>query len=206
MPMESVIDCRTLPCPEPVLTVKRSLEQDSPLSLTVLVDNEAAHQNVRRFLEYRGYTVTLFMEGETFRLAAARSSDMPSPPPRGPEPPVICPAPVPVRTFVLITSRTMGRGDDGLGEMLMFNFLKSLGEMGGSLTHVTFVNDGVRFVVEGSDAVPFLRQLAERGVTISACGACLGYFHLLDRVAVGEITNMAEIVGRMEDAGKVITV
>lgn len=203
--MHSVIDCRTLPCPEPVLTVKRSLEQDSPHTITVLVDNEAAHQNVRRFLEYRGYRVSLVMEDETFRLEAVRSSHVPSPPPREPEPPVICPAPAPVRTFVLVTSKTMGRGDDGLGEMLMFSFLKSLGEMEASLTHVTFVNDGVRFVVEGSDALPFLQQLSERGVTISACGACLGYFHLLDSVMVGEITNMAEIVGRMGAALKVIT-
>jgi len=203
--MSTTIDCRTLPCPEPVLTVRRVLDEENPESVTVLVDNEAAHQNVRRFLDYRGYGVRVSMEGETIRLEAARSGERTSPP-AGPEPPVICPAPATPGVFVLVTSRTMGHGDDGLGEMLMFNLLKSLTEMGPSLTHLTFVNDGVRFVVEGSDALPLLRDLAGRGVTIAACGACLGYFHLLDRVAVGEITNMAEIVGRMRDASKVVTI
>lgn len=202
--MTSTIDCRTLPCPEPVLTVRRALEQETPERLIVLVDNEAARQNVTRFLDYRGYTVTVSMEGETIRLDALRAEGSPVSP-AGPEPPVVCPAPTSVGTFVLVTSRTMGHGDDGLGEMLMGNFLKSLGEMGENLTHLTFVNDGVRFVVEGSEALPILRELNERGVTIAACGACLGYFHLLDSVAVGEITNMAEIVGRMRSASKVVT-
>lgn len=203
--MSTIIDCRTLPCPEPVLTVRGVLEREDPVTLTVLVDNEAAHQNVRRFLDYRGYRVSVSMEGETIRLDAVRSEGA-TPPPTGPEPPVICPTPSAAGVFVLVTSRTMGHGDDGLGEMLMFNFLKSLKEMRDSLTHLTFVNDGVRFVVEGSDAIPILRELAEGGVTIAACGACLGYFHLLDRVAIGEITNMAEIVGRMKAASKVVTI
>ncbi|GAB4298338.1 MAG: sulfurtransferase-like selenium metabolism protein YedF [Desulfuromonadia bacterium] len=203
--MSMTIDCRTLPCPEPVLTVRGVLERGDPVTLTVLVDNEAAHQNVRRFLDYRGYRVSVSVEGETIRLDALRPEGG-AVPPAGPEPPVICPTPSAAGVFVLVTSRTMGHGDDGLGEMLMFNFLKSLKEMGDSLTHLTFVNDGVRFVVEGSDAIPILRELADKGVTIAACGACLGYFHLLERIAIGEITNMAEIVERMGAASKIVTI
>jgi TusA-related sulfurtransferase len=101
--MSTTIDCRTLPCPEPVLTVRRVLDEENPESVTVLVDNEAAHQNVRRFLDYRGYGVRVSMEGETIRLEAARSGERTSPP-AGPEPPVICPAPATPGVVVQVTT------------------------------------------------------------------------------------------------------
>lgn len=52
-----------LPCPQPVLQCKHCLEADSPEDFSVLVDNEAAQQNVARFLATRGYRTT-FMENE----------------------------------------------------------------------------------------------------------------------------------------------
>ena len=108
--------------------------------------------------------------------------------------------------MVLVTSVHMGHGDDGLGDMLMFNFLKTLKEMGPDLWRVTFVNSGVSFTAEGSEAVPILQELAGTGVQITACGACLAYFHLLDKIQVGEVTNMLEIVTGMKDADSVVTI
>lgn len=108
--------------------------------------------------------------------------------------------------MVLVTSAHMGHGDDGLGDMLMFNFLKTLKEMGPDLWRVTFVNNGVSFTAEGSEAVPILQELAGNGVQITACGACLAYFHLLDKILVGEVTNMLEIVTGMRDADSVVTI
>ena len=108
--------------------------------------------------------------------------------------------------MVMVTSDHMGHGDDGLGDMLMFNFLKTLKEMGPDLWRLVFVNSGVGFTAEGSEAVPVLQELAGEGVQILACGACLAYFHILDKMQVGEVTNMLEIVTSMKDADSVVTV
>ena len=43
------LDCRGLPCPQPVLQVKDALEQGAGY-LEVLVDNEASSKNVQRLL------------------------------------------------------------------------------------------------------------------------------------------------------------
>ena len=203
--MINELDCRGMNCPAPVLKVRDLLAQDAPDAVTVLVDNEAARQNVSRFLEHENYRVNCeTMEGG-FRVAGTRDGAA------APEPSDQAPA-APLRAvgtkkiMVLVTSVHMGHGDDGLGDMLMFNFLKTLKEMGPELWRVAFVNSGVSFTAEGSEAVPILQELVAAGVQVSACGACLTYFHILDKMQVGEVTNMLEIVTGMKLADSVVTV
>jgi len=52
------IDTSGLSCPEPVLKTKQAIK-NQPASLEVLVDNNTALQNVKRFLENNKYTVTI---------------------------------------------------------------------------------------------------------------------------------------------------
>ncbi len=204
--MHADLDCRGLACPAPVLRVKQTLEEENPAGMTVLVDNDAARQNVSRFLEHNGYRVESHQQGDGFRVIALRGEGMEL---------SLTPAPPAAigqgkggsrRIMVLISGETLGRGDDGLGDMLMFSFLNTLKEMGPELWRVVLVNGGVRFTAEGSEGVPVLHELAERGVEVLACGACLGYFHILDRMQVGRVTNMLEVVTSMEQADSVITV
>ncbi|MFU8769798.1 MAG: sulfurtransferase TusA family protein, partial [Desulfotignum sp.] len=48
--MTTEIDARGLACPQPVLKTKQVVEQSRPVKMTVRVDNEAAVENVSRFL------------------------------------------------------------------------------------------------------------------------------------------------------------
>lgn len=177
-----------------------------PTAITVLVDNEAARQNVSRLLEHQNYQVRSEVQGDGFRVVGTRVEGS-----TAPERPSLAPAakerqPGVKKIMVMITSDHMGHGDDGLGDMLMFNFLKTLKEMGPDLWRVAFVNGGVHFTAEGSEAVPILRELAGEGVQIFACGACLAYFHILDKMQVGEVTNMLDIVTGMQRADSVVTI
>ena len=205
--MINELDCRGMNCPAPVLSVRDVLEKEAPAAITVIVDNEAARQNVSRFLEHQNYLVISEAQGSEYRVVGtkgeggAAAPEMPSPAPTAIER-----NPGKKKIMVLVTSAHMGHGDDGLGDMLMFNFLKTLKEMGPDLWRVTFVNSGVSFTAEGSEAVPILQGLTGKGVQITACGACLAYFHLLDKIQVGEVTNMLEIVTGMKDADSVVTI
>ena len=53
-----IVDARGLLCPEPVVKTQRAVK-DGAEQLTVLVDAEAAKENVTRFAASRGYSVSV---------------------------------------------------------------------------------------------------------------------------------------------------
>lgn len=200
------LDCRRMNCPGPVLQVRDAIEKGAGTSISVLVDNEAAQQNVIRFLNHQNYQVNFEKTGSDFQITGIKTAGNKVSEAERLEAAVNEREPGMKKIMVLVTSAFMGHGDDGLGDMLMFNFLKTLKEMGPELWRVSFVNNGVSFTAEGSEAVPILQELAASGVQISACGACLAYFHILDKIQVGEVTNMLEIVTEMRLADTVVTI
>lgn len=62
------VDARGLDCPQPVIEAKKAV-RDKPEELDVLVDNDAAKENVTRFGSASGYTVTVTKEAEYYRLS-----------------------------------------------------------------------------------------------------------------------------------------
>ena len=63
-----MIDARGLSCPQPVLMVQQAVKRDAPEALTVLVDDQCAVGNIRRFAASRGYQVRVTEQGEEFTL------------------------------------------------------------------------------------------------------------------------------------------
>jgi TusA-related sulfurtransferase len=76
------IDCRGLACPAPVLTAKEAIEREGLNELSIVVDNEAAKQNVSRFLKSQHFEVSVQEDGNDFRVTGRREG------PLRPEPPV----------------------------------------------------------------------------------------------------------------------
>ncbi len=194
------LDCRNLACPAPVLQAKALIEQDHPESIRVTVDNEAAGINVTRFLQSQGYAVETTRQGELIHVTGHISASGQG----GGQEPATCQV-AGQKIMVLVTSDRIGHGDDRLGEKLMANFLKTLGEMGSELWRLVFVNNGVKLTAAGSKVLPQLETLARDGTRILVCGTCLEHFKLLEQEKVGETTNMLDIVTAMQLAGKVIT-
>ncbi len=211
------IDCRGLPCPQPVLQCKACLERaDSPPEFSVLVDNEAARENVSRFLARQGVAVRAEeVEGGLFRVSAFRKSEAAGEPASASAPAAceVCEVMsgenldrLGLRTLVFVGSDRMGDGDDELGSKLMLNFLATLPELGESLWRIILVNSGVRLAVEGSAHLEKLQDLEGAGVSILVCGTCLDHFGLLENKRVGETTNMLDVVTSLQMAGKVVRV
>jgi selenium metabolism protein YedF len=95
---------------------------------------------------------------------------------------------------ILITSEVLGRGNDELGLLLMSRFLASLEESRDKPAGLLFMNTGVRLVAEGSWALTHLKKLEQQGVKILACGTCLDFFELKDRIKAGKPTTMPDTV------------
>ncbi len=65
------LDARGLLCPEPVVCTQRTIK-DGLKELTVLVDTEAAKENVTRFAVSRGYSVSVSKEGGDYALTLTK--------------------------------------------------------------------------------------------------------------------------------------
>jgi peroxiredoxin family protein len=59
-------------------------------------------------------------------------------------------------------------------------------------------------VVEGSEVLDDMEKLVQAGVQILACGTCLDFFGLKDKLKVGEISNAYTISETLLEAGKVV--
>ncbi len=200
--MEKHLDCRGMACPQPVLQVREIIDCGDASQITVLVDNQAARENVGRFLERMGYGVSVSEVNGNFKVEGTRSENtaaceiMREPAARERE----------SRIAVLVGTDRMGSGDDTLGQKLLFNFIGTLKEMGTELWRLILLNGGVKLTVDGSPCLDALRDLQSQGITILVCGTCLGHFGLMERKQVGETTNMLDIVTALQLADKTITV
>lgn len=105
---------------------------------------------------------------------------------------------------VLIANDEIGTGSSELGKILMRSFLKTLKEVEPVPQRMIFLNAGVRLVAEGSDLLDDLAALRGMGIDLAACGTCLDYFHLKERVKVGRVSNMTEIASALLGADKVV--
>ena len=65
-------------------------------------------------------------------------------------------------------------------------------------------NTGAYLSCEGADTLEDLQLLESEGVTILTCGTCLDFYGLKEKLAVGGVTNMYDIVERMENAAQII--
>lgn len=62
-----IIDTCGLLCPQPVLLTKKRLETDN-MPIEVLVDSNAALENITRMAEQKGYKVSVTNENNTNKL------------------------------------------------------------------------------------------------------------------------------------------
>lgn len=196
---EERVDCRGLACPAPVLKVKDILDRSPVERITVWVDNPASKENVTRFLMRAGFQVQVQEDAQGFAVIGSRGAQE------------TCEVFVPkadaesARILVLVGTSRLGSGDDVLGAKLMENFLGTLKEMGPALWRLVFLNGGVHLTVEGSPVLDILKELERDKVSLLVCGTCLNHFGLLEKKAVGETTNMLDIVTSMQLADRVIS-
>lgn len=197
------IDVRGLACPAPVLQTKNAIEEENLNSIAVLVDNEAARQNITRFLESQSFEVSAQEKEGDFYITGRRENVVGiTPKGRAAEEQ----NDEQKKIMVMLVTDRMGFGDDELGLKLMISYIKTLKEMGSELWRLVFVNNGVKLTVDGSDVLPILKEYEEEGLCILVCGTCLTHFGLLDQKQVGETTNMLDIVTAMQLADKVINI
>ena len=109
-------------------------------------------------------------------------------------------------TVIQITNNGMGKGDPVLQHKLIVKYLELI-QVNQSLPNaITFYTDGVKLVVEGSPALEQLHALENKGVRLIICSTCLEYYGLIEKVQVGIVGGMTDIIEAQMKAEKVISI
>ena len=202
--MEKIIDCKGMACPLPVVNAKKASEElRSGDVLTVLVDNEIAVQNLSRFAEHKGFGVWAEKKGDKEYAVIMTISGAAAEEPREEE--IACAVDSRRKgMLVVLSANTMGSGDPKLGTSLMKAFVFALTKQDQLPDTILCYNTGASLTCEGADTLEDLKLLESEGVTVLTCGTCLDFYGLKEKLAVGGVTNMYDIVERMEGADKII--
>jgi sulfur relay (sulfurtransferase) complex TusBCD TusD component (DsrE family) len=108
--------------------------------------------------------------------------------------------------IILVTNYGMGKADENLQLLLMTKYLELLLQGGNFPSAICFYTDGVKLVCDGSPVLDLLSKVEALNVRLISCSTCLNSFGLKDRVQVGIVGGMGDIMEAMEKAEKVISI
>lgn len=197
------IDCRGLACPKPVIETKKKMDLINEGILTVIVDNEIAKENIRKFAQSKNFLIEIDSKEEDFYLTLTKTqgeSVVLDHKESAEEETVKQPL------IIYIESDKMGEGSEELGEILMKGYLYTLTELDELPEAIIFINSGVKLVINESPVINSLKTLDKMGVELIACGTCLNYYHLENELAVGTVSNMYTIVEMLHGTNKIIRI
>ncbi len=202
---ETKLDCRGMTCPQPVVVTKKRLDAMETGTFTTIVDNEIAKENVSQFVRNAGCSCSIAEQGNDYYITITKNKDM-IPKNQNNLTPNLC-----IQTMVedkmvyCIASNSFGQGSPDLGLTLMKSFFTTLCETSPPKTLI-FLNSGVYLSCEGSMVLEKLLDLQQKGTAILSCGTCLDYYKLKEKLAVGTVSNMLEIVNHLSGPQKAIVI
>lgn len=104
-----------------------------------------------------------------------------------------------------VSSDKIGSQDPELGQRLIHNFFMKLLEAAEKPSHILFVERGVKLLLPEFSAINALKILEDEfNVELLACVTCLDYYGIKDKLEVGQISGMPDIIAAMHESDKVI--
>ena len=227
------LDERGKQCPLPVIEAKKALEKAEPGSVVeVVVDNEIAVQNLKKLALHKGldslsekvsereFLVKIWAgvkeRAEQARESAEQAKEMEEQARESAEQAkenaeqaekesIKCALDCREKGLVLVlASDEMGQGDAVLGRLLMKGFVYAVTQQDKLPETVLLFNGGAKLSCQGSDSLEDLKELEAQGVEILTCGTCLNHYGIAEKLLVGNVTNMYEIVEKMTGAKKIV--
>ena len=220
------LDERGKQCPLPVIEAKKALEKAEPGSVVeVVVDNEIAVQNLKKLALHKGldslsekvsereFLVKIWAgvkeKAEQVREIWAgvkeKAEQVRENAEQAEKESIKCALDCREKGLVLVlASDEMGQGDAVLGRLLMKGFVYAVTQQDKLPETVLLFNGGAKLSCQGSDSLEDLKELEAQGVEILTCGTCLNHYGIAEKLLVGNVTNMYEIVEKMTGAKKIV--
>jgi len=108
-------------------------------------------------------------------------------------------------TVIIVTNNGMGKADLPLQQKLMGKYLELLTLNTNMPAAICFYTEGIKLVIDDSPVLGQLKALEDKGVRLIVCSTCLDYYDVTDRVTIGIVGGMSDIIEAQVNAEKVIT-
>ena len=192
-------------CPIPLVMTRKAVKALTALdTVQVLVDNTMAVSNIETFAKENGFKFTTKqIEDKKYEIEVVVDEikkDLKETEAKS------CEVNMDNKSNIVVQigSNKMGCGDEKLGTNLLKAFIFSLTQAEVKPKTILFYNSGAYLTCEGSLSLEDLNNLKDMGVKILTCGTCLDFYGLKEKLKVGEVTNMYDIVTYLEGASLVI--
>lgn len=194
------IDARGLQCPVPVIMAKKELDANVQ-DVEILVDGQTQVDNLARLGDsigrpivvepYDGVKLVKFANGDTTKEEVHEMNN----------------CTVDSSYAVFYNKNSIGSNEGELGFNLAKMSIFTLSESEKIPAYVLFMNEGVKLVAGEVEPqiVENLNTLIGKGTQVLVCGTCLNFYNIKDDLKVGTVSNMYDILGAMQNVGKVIT-
>ena len=192
------------PCPMPLVMAKKEIDAGEK-KFSVRVDNDVALKNVPRMAHKKGYGTSIeAIEGGWLitidaDIAVDEAAEVPAA--------VAASGCSDCSGYsVFIGKDHVGEGDPELGYNLMKMAIYTLNQAEVPPMNVLFMNSGIKLVCgEEEQIIDSLKEMMDKGTDVLVCGTCLNFYGIADDLKVGEVSNMYDILERMHESAKVIT-
>ena len=185
------LDCRNLNCPEPLLRTKKALgELKIGETLEILVNDVAPRENIKRFLAKNGFEAQISQAGADTLIKTVKTDELKDESIDD----IYCDVAAPKRSEVIFLNEEQC-GSGPIGKSLLAKFLGAALNLDEKPVKVICVNNAVRITTNrGHECFEAIKKLNEAGAEILSCGSCLEGYKLVDKLAIGEISNAYEIM------------
>ena len=185
------LDCRNLNCPEPLLRTKKALgELKIAESLEILVNDVAPRENIKRFLAKNGFEAQISQAGADTLIKTVKTDELKDESIDD----IYCDVTAPKRGKVIFLNEEQC-GSGPIGKSLLAKFLGAALSLDEKPVKVICVNNAVHITTNrGHECFEAIKKLNEAGAEILSCGSCLEGYKLVDKLAIGEISNAYEIM------------
>lgn len=111
-----------------------------------------------------------------------------------------------MKKTIIISNELMGNGPEELGRTMIGSFLRKLAAEERKPQTIIFYTSGVKLLAEGSPVMDAVDLLTKAGVDTIACGTCVNYYKLADKIQPERISDMPTIISILMRSDVVITV
>ena len=193
-------------CPIPVVKTKNAIRELGGSGVVeVSVDNEIAIQNLLKMAKQKEYEAAFEKKSNTEYIVTINVNGGEVSDAKPVTKATVKSDEIKLKeTIVVIDSDKMGDGDEEFSKTLLKGFIYALSSQDIPPAKILFYNTGVRLTTEGSASIEDLKVLEKAGAKIYSCGACLNNYGLTEKLSVGEVTNMYDIVSYLMEADLVI--
>ena len=193
-------------CPIPVVKTKNAIRELGGSGVVeVSVDNEIAVQNLLKMAKQKEYEASFEKKSNTEYIVTVNVNGGEASEAKPVTKTTVKSDEIKLKeTIVVIDSDKMGDGDEEFSKTLLKGFIYALSSQDIPPAKILFYNTGVRITTEGSASIEDLKVLENAGAKIYSCGACLNNYGLTEKLLVGEVTNMYDIVSYLMEADLLI--